>query len=196
MFKNIKRDKLFLIIFCIFLPLFLLLFSYHSTLLFYPTTEPQANALAFVNGATQNLTINYTNAEISHLQDVKGIITGERFLFIGSYLVVILVFALNMKDRSFAKKLLRKGGFTTLIVMGIVLLSLIFGFNTIFTLFHQVFFPQGNWLFSPDSLLIQTFPLDFFTNISLIIFVQTVILASFFIGVSYLFKNGRDNPKD
>lgn len=191
-----EKNKLFLIIFCISLPIFLLLFSYHSTLLFYPTTEPQANALAFINGAAQNLTLNYTNAETSHLQDVKGVITGERFLFIGSYLAVILLFALSMKDRSFAQKLLRKGGITTLIIMGAILLFLILGFNTLFTLFHQIFFPQGNWLFSPNSLLIQTFPIDFFINISLIVFIQTLILASFFIGVSYLLKNGGDNQKD
>lgn len=191
-----KKETWFWIIFCVSLPIFLLLFSYHSTLLFYPTTENQDNALAFVNGATQNLSLNYTGSEISHLEDVRGVITGERFFFFLSYLAVILIFGMKMKDKVFIKKILKTGGVVTLVVMGLILLFSFFSFNELFALFHQLFFPQGNWIFSPDSLLIHTFPIDFFVNISLIIFFQTILLASFLIGISLLIKDGKPKPKD
>lgn len=191
-----KKSTLLEVMFCTALTLFLLLFSYHSTLLFYPKSEEQKETISFVNGGRENLSLNYTSNELSHLQDVQGVIKGERYVFMGAYLAVILLFWISRKDKIFSQKLLRYGGITTLMVMGIILLFSVVSFKAVFTLFHQLFFPQGNWLFSPDSLLIQTFPLNFFMNISLIIFLQTLILASFFIGVSYLLQNGRSNPKN
>jgi len=190
------KDKGLLILFCICLPIFLLLFSYHSTLLFYPKTENQANALAFSNGAIENLSLNYTAAEISHLKDVQGVMSKERFVFFFSYLTVILIFGMNMKNKPFLKKLLKCGGITTLAIMGIILLFSLLSFNELFTLFHSLFFPQGNWIFPYDSLLIQTFPLDFFVKVSLIIFLQTFILASFLIGMSFLIKYGKSEQKN
>ena len=191
-----KKGTLFLVLFCISLPVFLLLFSYHSTLLFYPKSEVQKETISFVNGGRENMSINYTSSEISHLQDVRGVTKGERYLFIAVYLIVILIFGANMKNKFFSKKLLRYGGITTAIIMGIILLFSLVSFNEIFTLFHQLFFPQGNWMFAPESLLIQTFPFNFFTNIGIIIFLQTIILASFLIGLSFLLKDDHLNPKD
>ncbi|MFH0701290.1 MAG: DUF1461 domain-containing protein [Candidatus Woesearchaeota archaeon] len=191
-----EKIKLFRVIFCISLPFFLLLFSYHSTMLFYPKTEAQKETISFVNGGRENMSINYTSSEISHLQDVRGVMKGERYLFIAVYLAVILLFGASMKNKVFSNKLLRYGGITTAIIMGIILLFFLISFNEVFTLFHQLFFPQGNWMFAPDSLLIQTFPLNFFTNIGIIIFIQTLILASFLIGLSFLLKDGHVNPKD
>lgn len=37
-------------------------------------------------------------------------------------------------------------------------------FSGFFTLFHEAFFPQGNWEFSADSVLIQLFPESFFAE--------------------------------
>jgi integral membrane protein (TIGR01906 family) len=191
-----NKDKLLQVVFCICLPVFLLLFSYHSTLLFYSKTEAQSNALAFVNGASNNLSLNYTAAEISHLEDVQGVISGERFVFFLSYLGVLLIFGTRMKDKPFVKKLLKSGGTVTLVFMVIVLLFSFLSFDQLFSLFHQIFFPQGNWLFPPDSFLIKTFPIDFFVKVSLFIFIQTLILASFLIGAGFLIKDGHAKQKN
>ena len=42
-----------------------------------------------------------------------------------------------------------------------LLLSLV-PWEALFSSFHALFFPQGNWQFPPDSLLIQTYPEGFF----------------------------------
>ena len=36
-----------------------------------------------------------------------------------------------------------------------------FAFDTLFTLFHEVFFPQGNWEFPVDSNMIRLYPYAF-----------------------------------
>jgi uncharacterized membrane protein len=36
-----------------------------------------------------------------------------------------------------------------------------FAFDALFTLFHEVFFPQGNWEFPPNSNMIRLYPYAF-----------------------------------
>jgi integral membrane protein (TIGR01906 family) len=46
-------------------------------------------------------------------------------------------------------------------VLVIGLISLV-AFDSLFTLFHQVFFPGGNWAFDPDTQrLVQLYPFRF-----------------------------------
>lgn len=47
-------------------------------------------------------------------------------------------------------------------------------FNSFFTAFHNVFFPQGNWTFSYDSLLITMYPIDFWIGMAAIWAATTV----------------------
>jgi uncharacterized membrane protein len=61
----------------------------------------------------------------------------------------------------------------------------VFYFNTIFTTFHFIFFPQGNWLFDGSSLLITLFPTQFFFDITLRIFIYALIQVAIFIGIGY-----------
>ena len=77
---------------------------------------------------------------------------------------------MNYKHKDLFREWLKYGGIITVLLTGIIFILTLFFFNTIFTLFHLLFFPQGNWVFSADSLLIQTFPEAFFVRISFLIF--------------------------
>jgi len=81
------------------------------------------------------------------------------------------------KDKVILIKLLKHGGLATSIFIAFILLSLIFAFNSVFTLFHLLFFPQGNWQFAADSLLIRTFPVEFFVKMGRGIFFLTFIFG-------------------
>jgi len=62
----------------------------------------------------------------------------------------------------------------------------IFSFDFLFTTFHVIFFPQGNWMFDPSSLLITMFPQTFFFDISLRIFIYAMFQALIFFGIGIL----------
>jgi len=85
-------------------------------------------------------------------------------------------------------KSLNYGGKVTVAVMLFLgVLSLLF-FDFIFAIFHKIFFPQGNWLFAADSLIIQTFPLEFLVSISRNIFILTLFLGILFILSGYTYR--------
>ncbi|WP_165246674.1 lipoprotein intramolecular transacylase Lit [Adlercreutzia sp. ZJ141] len=50
----------------------------------------------------------------------------------------------------------------------------VFDFNGLFAAFHGVFFPQGNWMFSYESLLICMYPIDFWVGMAAIWAATTV----------------------
>jgi integral membrane protein (TIGR01906 family) len=182
--------KTFLIIFCIFLPIFLLLFSYKVVLGLSDLTENQETTMDFLNDK-QELNLNYTSSEASHLEDVKKVMNFIDYLFYLSLIIITFIITYYKRNKEQLKKLLKYGGITTLISIGIILILSLFAFNTTFTIFHKIFFPQGNWIFPSDSLLIQTFPIEFFIGISTKIFGLSLIIGIVFISLNYYLKNVR-----
>src|SRR3989338_5012343 len=174
-----SNTKIINISFSLILPLFLLLLSYKLTLAFFPLTLEQQNTLQFLQGS-EALISNYTAAEVSHLQDVTRIMNLVDLFFYGSG-VIILGFLLYFKRKyEQLQALLKLGGITTLSSIFLFFLAIVFRFENAFMWFHQIFFPQGNWQFPVDSLLIKTFSLAFFIKISIIIAVLTLALGSLF----------------
>lgn len=62
----------------------------------------------------------------------------------------------------------------------------VFAFDPLFITLHQIVFPQGNWMFAQDSLLIQTFP-ETFWIIAMIVLLALVALC----GVVMAIAGGR-----
>jgi integral membrane protein (TIGR01906 family) len=175
---RINKDKLMLILFCVFITIFFLLLSYKVALGTTELTENQEQTVSYLVDDTK-LSLNYTANENSHLEDVQKVMNGLDYLFYFSLLVVTLIITIYQKKRrDIIKKLFLYGGISSLSVSIFVLLFAIFGFNSMFTIFHKIFFPQGNWTFPMESLLIQTFPLQFFITISLKIMVIAIIIAA------------------
>ena len=181
------KKKILLVSFCIFLPIFLLLFSYKAVLGMSDLTENQQETMNFLENK-QELNLNYTSSEISHLKDVKGVMNFIDYLFYLSLIIITLIITYYKKNKKQLIKLFRYGGITTLISMGIILFLSLFAFNTTFTIFHQIFFPQGNWLFPTNSLLIQTFPIEFFIGISVRMFGLGILLGMVLVLVNSLLK--------
>ena len=111
-----------------------------------------------------------TAAEKSHLADVKDIMNDLPIVFI---VLLLLFFSLFQRTKE-KRKILLYGGLATVAIP--VILAII-PFDSVFTAFHQLFFPQGNWMFAPDSLLIQIYPIQFFYDAAFRIFAQGAVIG-------------------
>lgn len=178
--KYIVNRKLAVILFCCTISLFLLLLSYKMVLVFSGLTPAQENVFGFLE-EKQELPPGYTEAEISHLEDVKRVIKASDYIFYLLLLSITVMLTYYHKDRPFTIKLLRYAGISSVMVTASILLLSLLLFNAVFTLFHQLFFPLGNWTFPAGSLLIQTFPLQFFISIS-----RNIFLVALFLGILFI----------
>ncbi|MBI2665931.1 DUF1461 domain-containing protein [Candidatus Woesearchaeota archaeon] len=204
---NFKKWGIILTSILIFL--FLLLLSYKLCLFFIEKSAEQKVVLDFLtdgNGEVSSLhltslnslnstsfgnltSLGFTYLEISHLQDVKKVmfLIDKLFLF---FLVVSfgMIFYLG-KDMDTLKKIFLCSGISTIIGTIFLLLSAIFIFPSAFTIFHQVFFPQGNWIFPVDSLLIKIFPETFFKKISEYIFLVSLLFGMVLVAIFQMLHN-------
>ena len=172
-------------------PIVLLLLAYFLVLGLTPMTIEQTQTIDFVQKGSE-LQLNYTAKEYSHLEDVQDVMKGVKIVFIVGLLLLFGLVVYSWKDR---KRLLKYGGVSTVVFVGVVLMFSLVAFKYTFTFFHQIFFPQGNWQFAVDSLLIQTFPLEFFISISRNIFLLTLGLGILFIVISYLLKHDHKSKR-
>ncbi len=183
------KVKLVLIAFSAFLAVFSLLLAYDLALFFTDLSLNQEITLNYLKDPNK-LGLNYTDLEISHLEDVRKVMDWAEGIFYLSLLAVLSTILYFYKDKFKLKKLFLWGGIIITTLVGIILLLAIVSFSSSFTIFHQIFFPQGNWQFPAESLLIQTFPFDFFVGISYLIFSLALIEGIVFILLGIYLKDG------
>ncbi|HVM70388.1 MAG TPA: TIGR01906 family membrane protein [Anaerolineales bacterium] len=119
----------------------------------------------------------YNPRELSHMHDVKGVV--QPVLWIG-YAVWILLAAFGLWARFGGwwqeyLRGLRRGGW---LMLGLVVLLGIFAvtsFWQFFTVFHELFFTGGSWLFLYTDSLIRLFPLPFWEDAFLFVGVLDLI---------------------
>ena len=182
-----RNKRTVAVLFSVLLPLLLLLMSYHIVLLFTSLTPAQETVFSFLEGK-ENLPEDFTPSEASHLEDVKQVMKYADHMLYVLLLGVILALTYYRKEKEFILKSLNYGGKVTVAVMLFLgVLSLLF-FDFIFALFHKIFFSRGNWLFAPESMIIWTFPLEFFVSISRNIFILTLFLGILFILSGYTYR--------
>ena len=183
-----KKENVLVLIFVFLLPLFLVLFAYKTTLLLIPQSPEQKETIAYLKSG-EMLTLKYTPLEKSHLEDVKRVMTYTDYVFGGLFLVLMSIVVYFRKKRAVLKKMCLYGGIATISILAIIVILTTLFFDQAFILFHLLLFPQGNWTFAADSLLIETFPLEFFMRMSLLIFLQTLVLGAILrIGAYFLEK--------
>ena len=108
----------------------------------------------------------FNERELSHMQDVKKVV--KPVLVIG-YTAWFLLLGLWFWSRSrgwwpeYLYGLRRGGWFTVGLVAGIGIFAGV-SFWQFFTLFHELFFSGGSWLFEYSDTLIRLFPLPFWED--------------------------------
>ncbi len=110
----------------------------------------------------------FASQEKAHLIDVRRLLHGAYYLL--EFLTIILIFCAwdNWKP------IVQKGTLLLVIILGALLLI---PFDTFFTNFHKIMFPQGNWTFPEESLLMQYYPATFFAAYALAIAIYAIITA-------------------
>ena len=120
--------------------------------------------LARVTTGADN-TLAFTEAEVNHMHDVKWVLLIAT-VAVAALFLVTLFSSISLRERApgTIRRSLFSGAWITLgliVVLGVVGA---FGWEWLFTTFHQVFFPQGNWEFSVRSSLIRLYPPQFWID--------------------------------
>ncbi len=119
----------------------------------------------------------YNDRELSHMQDVKGVVRGAFTAWYLSLAVLVLlgIWAWHGKWLSVYLRGLRLGGWLVIGLGGLIGLIVVAGlvlnpdvFWEFFAFFHSLFFKGNTWLFLYSDTLIRLFPLRFWEDTFLI----------------------------
>ena len=102
----------------------------------------------------------YTGDEISHMSDVRRVFDGAKLLIPGGFFVMaIRLQRARARSVEALLRLVRDGAIAAGIAVAAVGIVAGLAFEQAFLLFHEAFFPQGNFLFDPaTSNLVRLYP--------------------------------------
>jgi integral membrane protein (TIGR01906 family) len=157
-------------------------------------TNVTDNVVDFLRG--KNDLKYFSDTEQSHMHDVKLVISAMNFVYYSSAIFFIIIFIilyyLTKRERinfvEVISRILFFGSIAALAFLISIFLWSVFSFDTLFFLMHLIFFPQGNWMFSSESLLITLFPEPFFFNMALRIFIYAIFQSALFLGIALWFR--------
>lgn len=163
------------------------LVAYNAAVLTTNYTSEQQAVVDYVYyfGALQG---NFTSAETSHLEDVKKVMKGANIVFFTA-LIALLFLGFYLYKLNELGDGLFYGGVASLVAISFFGLIGVLSFDYLFEAFHRVFFPQGNWMFAADSLIITLFLAEFFAAAAGKILIFVLLLSAVFMLVGYRLKN-------
>lgn len=120
--------------------------------------------LARVTTGADN-TLAFTEAEVNHMHDVKWVLL-VAIIAVAALFLLTLFSSISLRERSpgTIRRSLFSGAWITLGLIAVLGVMGFFNWEWLFTTFHQVFFPQGNWEFSVRSSLIRLYPPQFWID--------------------------------
>jgi integral membrane protein (TIGR01906 family) len=114
--------------------------------------------------------------EQAHMADVRTVFRSLWLLAVIS--VVILVLAARRRDRTATWRAIRRGALGLAVGVVVVGAIALVAFDQLFSVFHQVFFPAGSYLFDPATdRLVQLFPFQFWQESAVAVGVVIIVLA-------------------
>ena len=121
--------------------------------------------------------------EVSHMADVKALLRLTFSVQGASAMFLLLVTGLGVYAfrRAVSETLavwLRRGSLITAGVIAVLGVAALVAFDPLFTLFHNIAFPQGNFLFPRTADLVRVFPFGFWRDITLLIGAMTLLEAA------------------
>jgi len=135
--------------------------------------------------------LSFTDNEISHLYDVRSLLTGIFIIYYISILLFIIIMVMLVK-RNIISIIYNTGLIFTIssILMIFFLVALYLmgkNFPVLFENFHMVFFPGGNYSFTCGSLIITLFPSGFFYDFFVRLMMASAIISIIFLLVGLFF---------
>jgi integral membrane protein (TIGR01906 family) len=122
----------------------------------------------------------YTPEEISHMADVRRVFDGVKLLIpAGLFVLAIRLQRARTLGVEVMLRLVRDGAIAAALVAAAAGIIAAFAFEQAFLLFHEVFFPQGNFLFDPaTSNLVRLYPDWYWQGITLWIGLSFIAVAA------------------
>jgi integral membrane protein (TIGR01906 family) len=121
----------------------------------------------------------HVQRELSHMDDVKTLIVASRWAWgIGIALIgLLLTLMRQLSDPADVGMVLRRGARNTLVLMGILIIGLIVGFNVVFVGFHRIFFYGDTWIFHNYDTFIRLYPQLFWQDCFILLVLASSGLA-------------------
>lgn len=118
----------------------------------------------------------YNERELSHMLDVKNLVQAMIRAWWIILIVLLLLGVLAWRTRGLADyfRAFIWGGFATLGLVALMVLSTFLDFSALFTGFHRIFFTGDTWLFYTSDSLIRLFPERFWSDAFLYIGIFTI----------------------
>ena len=131
--------------------------------------------LARVTTGADN-TLAFTEAEVNHMHDVKWVLL-VAIIAVAALFLLTLFSSISLRERSpgTIRRSLFSGAWITLGLIAVLGVMGFFNWEWLFTTFHQVFFPQGNWEFSVRSSLIRLYPPQFWIDAAIAVAVLVAV---------------------
>lgn len=145
-----------------------------------------------LNAATDGVA-TYDDASISHLRDVRTVIFVSRIVAWTAIVIGILAISavVRRKKWSLAAQTFGVASLCVIVPLAVSGLILATNFETAFTVFHGWFFADGTWQFAVDSLLITSFPLEFWMAATGV-WLTTTTITGFVFGALWLFLRQKE----
>ena len=149
--------------------------SYLSDLHFPSGQETPLESCQYMKDCTSV----FNEREIQHMIDVKQTVQASIHVLYASLalLFVAAVWAWQAGWLDEYRRGLVRGGWLTLLLIGIILLMVFAAFSFIFITFHEIFFQAGTWTFLYSDTLIRLFPERFWRDTFLVVGALTAALA-------------------
>jgi hypothetical protein len=122
----------------------------------------------------------YTADEISHMVDVRHVFDGAKLLIPGGmFVMAIRLQRARTRGAEAMFRLMRDGAAAAGIAVAAVGIAAAVSFEQAFLLFHEVLFPQGNFLFDPaTSNLVRLYPDWYWQGITFRVGLSFIALAA------------------
>ncbi|MBI2134342.1 DUF1461 domain-containing protein [Candidatus Woesearchaeota archaeon] len=148
--------------------------------------EKLKDVLSYLEGTKQQISYPaFEEREKSHLQDVKSLIHNAITYLYALIILLAVLIAMAARKKSFKPILTGLTIGTAAMLATAIILFLMNGlFPQLFEVFHQAFFPQGNYTFPYDSTLIRLFPEAFFRNFAYDIIKNSSITSALLLTIS------------
>ena len=103
--------------------------------------------------------------ERAHMADVRVVFQGTKVAFVVG--VILILGVLRWTAPSDRVRAVRDASVAAGATLAVVAIAAAIAFDPLFLLFHEAFFPQGNFLFGPDSNLIRLYPEGYWYGVTL-----------------------------
>ena len=122
----------------------------------------------------------FNEREVSHMLDVR-VVTGNIYLaqvaFLIAAVAAVIALTRQRETRAAAPTALLTGAIATIVLLAALIIFVLTGFDTFFTMFHHVFFSGDTWLFNFSDTLIRLYPPQFWFDAATVIGVTSIVEA-------------------